>query len=201
VPKTKKTIYPFLRKKRVYITLLVIVGVIVLGLIASPFVPQLQSSAQDFTQKHPAIAKLVPTALKPPNLALPNSGNWLVIPSAEIKMPIVEGNSINVLVKYVGVWHETGSISNNYVIAGHKLQYFRSVNQSLYHLNTLKIGDSGVYVVLNGVAHQYSVIQANVVLPTDVAILNPTNSPQLTIYTCNDFFNHARFVIEAKPVS
>jgi LPXTG-site transpeptidase (sortase) family protein len=199
VKKIKKKVYEYLRKKYVYIPLLIIVGVCVLLLLLSPFIPQLQSTAQHITKKHPFLAKILPSALRPPNLSVPSTGNWLIIPSASIKMPIVEGPSINVLVKYVGVWHETGTLNNNYVIAGHKLQYFRSVNQSLYTLDTLKTGDNGVIVDINGTAHDYTVEQTGIVAPTDTAILNQTSSPQLTIYTCNDFFNHARFVVIAKP--
>jgi LPXTG-site transpeptidase (sortase) family protein len=199
VNKTKKLIYEYLRKKYVYIPLLAVVVVCIILLLLSPFIPQLQSTAQHITKKHTFLAKIVPSALKPPNLSVPASGNWLIIPSVAIKMPIVEGPSIDVLVKYVGVWHETGSLNNNYVIAGHKLQYFRSVNQSLYTLNKLKVGDNDVIVDINGAAHDYKVTQTGIVPPTDTAILNQTSSPQLTIYTCNDFFNHARFVVTAKP--
>jgi LPXTG-site transpeptidase (sortase) family protein len=199
--KTKKKIYAVLRKKKVYIPSLVVVLAVIILLFASPFIPQLQSAAQQFTKEHPAIASLAPSALKDPNLSFPTSGNWLIIPSAEIKMPIVEGPSINVLVKYVGVWHETGTILNNYVIAGHKLQYFRSVNQSLYHLNTLVTGDKGVYLDFSGKVYDYQVTNTQIVNPDDIAILDKSSAPMLTIYTCNDFFNHHRFVVTAKPIS
>jgi LPXTG-site transpeptidase (sortase) family protein len=199
--KTKKNTYAFLRKKSVYIPSLVIVLLIITLLFLSPFIPQLQSTAQQFTKDHPAIASIVPAPLKYPNLSFPTNGNWLIIPSAEIKMPIVEGPSINVLVKYVGVWHETGTIENNYVIAGHKLQYFRSVNQSLYHLNTLVTGNKGVYLDFSGKIYDYQVTNTQIVTPQDVAILDKSTVPMLTIYTCNDFFNHHRFVVTAKPIS
>lgn len=196
----KNKIFALLRKKRVSIPLITTVAIIVILLLASPFLPQVQSNAQHFTGKHPAIAKLVPPSFRPPNLDIPRSGNWLIIPKAAIKIPIVEGDSINVLIKRVGVWHQTGDINHNYVIAGHKLQYFRSVNESLYHLNVLRPGDGNIIVVLDGIAHYYRVNTASIVKPTDIAILNPTTSPRLTIYTCNDFFNHTRFVITAQPV-
>jgi LPXTG-site transpeptidase (sortase) family protein len=201
VKNIKHRLYSVLRKKKVYMPLLSIIAACVVILLLSPFIPQFQSTAQTITKAHPALAKVVPSDLQPPNLSLPSSGDWLVIPSASIKLPIIEGASINVLVKYVGVWHETGALSDNYVIAGHKLQYFRSVNQSLYHLNTLASGDIGIYVIINGVSHEYQVTTTEIVSPSDVAILNQTVGPQLTIYTCNDFFNHARFVVIAKPIS
>jgi LPXTG-site transpeptidase (sortase) family protein len=197
----QRQLYGLLRKKRVNIPLLTLIGLIVVLLFASPFIPQVQSTAQTITKEHPDLAKIAPAALRPPNLSIPTSGNWLIIPSASIKLPIVEGSSINVLINNVGVWHETGNINHNYVIAGHKLQYFRSVNQSLYHLNTLQVGDSGVIVDLGGVVHEYTVTTAEVVSPTDTAILDPSTKPELTIYTCNDFLNHARFVIIAQPVN
>jgi sortase A len=162
--------------------------------------PRIQSTAQTITKKHPAIAKVAPSYFKPPDLGVPDTGNWLVIPAADLKMPINEGDDLSVLNKNVGVWHQTGEIDNNYVLAGHRLQYFRSINQSLYHLDVVKPGDTNIFVVINGKQHQYKAVSSIVVKPTEVSILNPTAEPRLTIYTCNDFENRSRLVLTAVPI-
>ncbi len=191
---------PFLHKKRYYIPLLALAITAILFLLALPLLPQAQSAAQNYTTNHPAVAKLVPKSFQPPDLGVPITGNWLVIPKASIKLPIVEGASIDVLIKEVGVWHQTGDIGHNYVIAGHRLQYYRTVNQSLYHLNLLQVSDEGIYVVTNGVQHAYKVTSSQVIDRHDVAILKPSTTPMLTIYTCNDFFNRSRLTVTAMPI-
>jgi LPXTG-site transpeptidase (sortase) family protein len=191
---------PLLHKKRVAIPLLVLALLSIVALLLLPNLPQVQATAQTITKSHPVLAAIAPSSFKPPDNSLPTSGNWLVIPAIDLKMAIIEGDSIDVLIKQVGVWHQTGDLSSNYSLAGHKLQYFRSVNQSLYHLNQLQTGDSGIYIITNGVARQYKVADKKIVDPSDVAILDPTKSPQLTIYTCNDFNNHSRLVITALPI-
>jgi LPXTG-site transpeptidase (sortase) family protein len=189
-----------LHKKSVAIPLLIVAVVAIIVLLLLPSLPQLQSAAQSYTKQHPAVARLVPKSFKPPDLSVPTTGNWLVIPEASLKMPINEGASIAVLDKDIGVWHETGTLQHNYVLAGHRLQYFRSVNQSLYHLNLLQPGNIGIFLVINGVDHQYKVETSMIVAPTDVAILQQTAKPLLTIYTCNDFENHSRLVMTAVPI-
>ncbi|GAC1391933.1 MAG: hypothetical protein NVSMB46_06230 [Candidatus Saccharimonadales bacterium] len=190
-----------LHKKTIYIPLLTLSLLIISFLVILPSLPILQTSAQKYTKAHTSVAKYVPEALRPPDVSLPKSGNWLVIPNIEIKMSIIEGDTLAVLNKNVGVWHQTGETRNNYVLAGHRLQYFRSVNQSLYHLSDLKLGDSTIYLIKNGVPQKYRVINISVVSPEDIAILKPTSTPLLTIYTCNDFENHSRLVVSAVPVS
>lgn len=191
---------PFLHKKRFAIPLLLLAALSISGLLLLPNLPQVQSTAQSITKNHPMLAKIVPPSFKPPDTNLPTTGNWLVIPAIDIKMAIIEGPNIDVLIKQVGVWHQTGEQTGNYSLAGHRLQYFRSVNQSLYHLDELHASDSGIFIVTNGVARQYKVTNKRVVNPTNIAILDPTPTSQLTIYTCNDFNNNSRLVVTAIPL-
>lgn len=199
-PTPKQKIIMTLSKKRVFIPIYTLVGLLIVYLLLLPFFPQVQSKAQKVTARHPALAAIAPPAFKPPDVSLPDTGNWLVIPAVGIKMPINEGADISVLDDTIGVWHQTGETSDNYVIAGHKLQYSRSVNQSLYDMHTLKDGDGGVYVIIDGQATEYKVYRSEIIEPTSVEILKATGRKQLTIYTCNDFFNKKRYVIQALPV-
>lgn len=194
------TIRRSLHKKKVYIPLLIISFVIIAGLVTIPSLPALQSTAQEYTKSHPTVAKVVPQYFKQPDLGIPAEGNWLVIPGASLKMAINEGDSIKVLNNNKGVWHQTGTTDNNYVLAGHRKQFFRSINESLYHLDRLKVGYTGLYLVIDGKQTQYKVISTKIVPLTDVSILNPSDSAQLTIYTCNDFNNQRRLVVTAVPI-
>lgn len=191
---------PLLRKKRIAIPILVVLFIIIAILATLPFMPQIQTATQDYTAKNPAIARITPQYFKRPQLDVPSTGSWLVIPGAGIKMEILEGDSIKVLNKNVGVWHQTGTQNDNYVLAGHRLQYFRSVNQTLYNLDKLRTGYTGIFVVVNGVKTEYKVINTKTVTPDTVTILDPTTTSQLTIYTCNDFNNERRFVVTAVPI-
>jgi LPXTG-site transpeptidase (sortase) family protein len=191
---------PALHTKKVAVPLLVVAILGIIGLVLLPFLPQVQSVAQGYTRQHPLAAKFALPYFKPPDLGVPTTGNWLVIPSANLKMEIIEGPGLEVLNNQIGVWHQTGALADNYVLAGHRLQYFRSVNQSLYHLDILQPGDTNIFVVINGAPHQYRVTTSTIVLPTDVAILDKTTEPRLTIYTCNDFNNHSRLVVTAVPI-
>lgn len=190
-----------LRKKPVYISLYTVVGATILYLLILPFFPQVQAQGQAITKKYPALTNVAPKSFQPINLDVPTTGDWLIIPKSDIKMPINEGSSIDILNTHIGVWHQTGPLSDNYVLAGHKLQYNRTVNQSLYNLNKLVTGDRAVYIVQDGKTTEYRVTETKIVPPTSIEILNPTYKPQLTIYTCNDFFNQRRFVVTAQPIA
>lgn len=196
----RKPLLPWLHRKRYYIPLYAASALVIVGLLSLPFLPQAQSVAQDITAKNTVLATIAPPSFKPPNIDIPSTGSWLVIPKAGIKLPIIEGNDLSVLNKQVGVWHQTGDLDHNFVIAGHRLQYRRSVNQSLYHLDRLTAGDSGVYVVRYGIPHEYRVQETKIVSKYSVEILDPTSEPQLTMYTCNDFFNQRRLTVVATPI-
>lgn len=191
---------PWLHKKRYYIPLYVIALTAIVMLLALPLLPQIQSIAQDITKNNSTLAAVAPPTFKPPDVDVPTDGSWLIIPKAGVKLPIVEGQDLSVLNKQVGVWHQTGTTKNNYVIAGHRLQYHRTVNQSLYHLDRMIVGDAGIYVVLNGKPQRYKVVETKVVDKYSIQILDPTVKPRLTIYTCNDFFNQRRLTVIAVPI-
>lgn len=197
---TKIKIIKALRKRSVFIPLYAVIAGAILYLLVLPFFPQVQSTGQAFIAENPKLSSVVPKSLRPLDYSLPATGNWLIIPKANIKMPIVEGATLDVLNSNVGVWHQTGPADDNFVLAGHRLQYGRTVNQSLYNLDKLEQGDVAVFVVLDGKAVEYKVTERKIVPPTSVEILNPSSKKQMTIYTCQDFFNQRRFVIVAEPL-
>ena len=82
-------------------------------------------------------------------------------------------------------------------IAGHRDGYFRG-------LRRIEPGASIKLTTLDGVAI-YEVASIEVVTPTDVEVLEPTEEPTLTLVTCYPFYYVGdapkRYVVRAKQVS
>jgi LPXTG-site transpeptidase (sortase) family protein len=131
---------------------------------------------------------------------VPITDNRVIIPKIGVDTPIVEGSSLNVLNKTEGVWHQTGSVTQgNFVLAGHRFRYLPPNTSTLYNLNKLTPGDT-IAIDWLGKRTVYQVTQMEVVSQNDVAILNPTPKPQLTLYSCNDFRQTQRVVAIAQPL-
>jgi sortase A len=85
----------------------------------------------------------------------------------------------------------------NAAIAGHRTTYLHP----FYNLNELVAGDP-IYVTTTQGRFQYDVTALAVVAPTDLAVLDPTSVPTLTLTTCNPRYSAAqRLVAQATLVS
>jgi sortase A len=85
----------------------------------------------------------------------------------------------------------------NAAIAGHRTTYLHP----FYNLNELAAGDP-IYVTTTQGRFQYDVSAIMVVSPTDLAVINPTAVPTLTLTTCNPRFSAAqRLVVQATLVT
>ena len=85
----------------------------------------------------------------------------------------------------------------NAAIAGHRTTYLHP----FYNLNELAQGDP-IYVTTTQGRFQYDVATIQAVAPTDLAVLDPTTAPTLTLTTCNPRFSAAqRLVVQATMVS
>ena len=85
----------------------------------------------------------------------------------------------------------------NAAIAGHRTTYLHP----FYNLNELVPGDP-IYVTTTQGRFQYEVSSVQTVAPTDLAVLDPTTVPTLTLTTCNPRFSAAqRLVVQATLVS
>jgi len=85
----------------------------------------------------------------------------------------------------------------NAAIAGHRTTYLHP----FYSLNELSAGDP-IFVTTAQGRFRYDVKRALVVAPTDVAVLDPTATPTLTLTTCNPRYSAAtRLVVTASLVS
>lgn len=129
-----------------------------------------------------------------------SSENRIVIPSLLLDQQIHEGRTANTLKK--GLWRRpqtsTPAQGGNTVIVGHRLTY-TNPKGTLYHLDKVKLGDS-IGVTWEGQNYAYTVREIKVVTSAAVEIEEPTEKPQLTIYTCTPLWlPKDRLVVIAAP--
>ena len=112
--------------------------------------------------------------------------------------PILEGDSPKTVNR--GVWRlPDGSMPNrdsNTVLVGHRFSY---KNPSVfYHLDKVKEGDN-IYVSWKKKVYLYKVDKIRTVKPDETSVEDPTQEPQLTIYTCTPLWSTShRLVIESR---
>jgi sortase A len=106
----------------------------------------------------------------------------LAIPAIGLTVPIFVGTSDLALNRGVGWIEGTAhpSEDGNVGIAGHRDGYFRG-------LKDLKIGDAIEVQTVDRTLH-YRVSDLRIVEPADVAVLDPTDEPSLTLVTCYPFY-------------
>jgi len=111
----------------------------------------------------------------------------LLISSITVDLPITvdEKNAEKALKS--GAWLIPGTPSppagGNTVLSGHRF-LFKSGARTLYHLDKVKPGDA-IIIEWEGKRYTYEVVEKKVVAPTEVSILNNTEEPMLTIFTCD----------------
>jgi sortase A len=106
----------------------------------------------------------------------------LEIPSLKLTVPIFAGTSELMLNRGVG-WIEGTAMpgeDGNVGLAGHRDGYFRG-------LKNLKLGDA-IEVQSVGRTMRYRVSSLEIVEPTDVSVLDPTDVPSITLVTCYPFY-------------
>lgn len=123
----------------------------------------------------------------------------LRIPEIDLEVAVLEGTSELVLNR--GVGHITGTSlpgeDGNIGIAGHRDGYFRG-------LKDIAVGDLIELETLVGPL-SYAITEFLIVEPPDVWVLDPTESPTLTLVTCYPFYfvgsAPQRFIVRAERVS
>jgi len=124
--------------------------------------------------------------------------NRLIIPKIGVDTTIWEGPTLGILNNHVGVWHQTGDISGNFVVAGHRWKYLPPNTSTFYNLGEIQVGDT-IIVDWYGTRHIYTVSQTEQIDQNNTSILKPTSSQQVTVYTCYDKRQTQRIVVIAKP--
>jgi len=117
------------------------------------------------------------------------------IPAINVDYVVVQGTDESDL--ELGPGHYVGTPmpgnAGNAAIAGHRTTYLHP----FYNLGSVRRGDV-IYVSTVQGRFRYDVTGTSVVLPTDVAVLDPTVVPTLTLTTCNPPYSAAtRLVVRA----
>lgn len=123
----------------------------------------------------------------------------LQIPRIGVHAVILQGDSQAILDRAVGHLPQTalpGEIGN-VALAGHRDRLFRP-------LRGIRVGDIILFKTSNGV-YQYQVQSAFVVPGTQISVLQPTETRELTLITCYPFnyIGHApdRFIVRARQIA
>jgi sortase A len=116
----------------------------------------------------------------------------IAIPKIGLSMVMVEG--IDEAQLRMGPAHYPGTPlpgeAGNAAIAGHRTTYLHP----FYSVDALVPGDNIVVTTLQGI-FLYKVSSSEVVAPSDVAVVGPTSTPQLTLTTCNPRYSAAQRLI------
>jgi sortase A len=106
----------------------------------------------------------------------------LTIPAVELEAPIFEGTGELTLNRGIGRIDGTAEIgaAGNLGLAGHRDGYFRV-------LKDVHVGDAIDVESLSGMT-RYRVTELEIVEPTDVHVLAPTETATLTLVTCYPFY-------------
>jgi sortase A len=100
-----------------------------------------------------------------------------------------------------GAWRlpetSTPDLGSNTVISGHRYKYLPPNNLTFYLLDKLAAGDI-INVVWKNKEYDYRVRESKIVPPTQISILDPTEEPILTLFTCDPIFSEKnRLVVTA----
>ncbi len=133
----------------------------------------------------------------------------LVIPSIGVDMPIsATGKVYNEADAYAalekGAWLYTSTSTpeagSNTVLAGHRFKYRPPHTNTLFSLDKVKVGDE-ILVYWEGREYIYRINESKVIQPTDLSVLNPTETSTLTLITCHPVWStKTRLIVTADLV-
>ncbi len=125
------------------------------------------------------------------------TGNELRIPKIGVRTPVLESDSLEILNKKEGVWHQAGTLGvDNFVLAGHRWKYLPPNTSTFYNLDKLASGDT---IVIDWFQKRYiyTVKQVLTVSQDRTDLIQPTSQARVTLYTCNDKKETERIVVIA----
>jgi sortase A len=122
----------------------------------------------------------------------------LRIPSIDVNLAFIEGVDIEDLKKGPGRYPKTAlpGDEGNFALAGHRTTY----GSPFWSLDVLEPGDR-IHVRTTEGRYVYEVEWTRIVDPSARYVLSPTESPALTLTTCNPRFSAAeRLIVRAEQV-
>lgn len=114
--------------------------------------------------------------------------NRVVVPKIGVDMPIVEGTDDRAL--YRGAWRipqtSTPPNGSNTVLSAHRFMYTAG---PLTFFLLPKLEKNDIFIVYwQGQEYDYEVTEKKVVHYTDTSVLQPTDGPQVTLFTCTPVY-------------
>lgn len=140
---------------------------------------------------------------KPTEIAEPPSSGRVTIASANITMPIYNGDSASLL--YWGAWRSPWNDAvpgeaGNVVLFGHRWLKLPPSKNTMWNLDKVQAGER-IEVQWGGETYSYEVTGTEVVAPTDISVLNETDEPTLTLITCTPVFTtKERLIVTARLI-
>jgi len=136
---------------------------------------------------------------------IPKDKNLLIIPKIDVYAFIIEGNSIDILNKFEGVWREPfGTIPGtlgNIIIAGHRWQFLPPNTNTFFLLPQLMKEDL-IIVYWKGKQFNYKIYDLYEAYPDDKKPYLIENYSTLTLYTCTPvFIANKRFIVKARLIN
>jgi LPXTG-site transpeptidase (sortase) family protein len=126
---------------------------------------------------------------------LKNTNEWyLEIPSIELKAPISEGTSREVMDEYIGHFEETPKLVGNIGLAAHNRGY---KNNYFSNIKNLKEGDEIDYYY-KGEYRKYIVKENFIISDTDWTSLENTEEDIITLITCVENEPNYRRCVQAQ---
>ncbi|MCX6796138.1 MAG: sortase [Candidatus Falkowbacteria bacterium] len=170
-----------------------------LYLILLPFYPLLryegmkkeEAKLNTEAKKERAVKEVAQIKSYLPNAKYAVSPNRLIITKIGVNAPIVEAKNEQVGLN-LGAWRvpesSTPDQGGNTVITGHRFKYLPPNNLTFYLLDKLIVGDI-FSVIWQGKDYYYRVKETKVVPSNDLSVLNSTDQPIITLFTCTPIYS------------
>lgn len=195
--------------------LLIVVILVNVYVLSVPILPQILYQIDKSQGKHEQLQALIGKTLTtktdssgktttveapPPPVDTGIKGNQVIIPAMGLDQAIIEDNNVyRALDKGVWRWDlgSTPDQGGNTVLVGHRFTYTKPKGV-FYFLDKVHEGDD-IGMIWNDKMYLYKVTGTEIVPPSKTSILDPTDEPTLTIYTCTPLWSPKnRLVVTAR---
>ncbi len=192
-----------LTHKKINQLLTSVVVLFALYILVAPYWPKIIFIFKDKSASAPYAGTLRGDTVKTGVVKPTPKENRIVIPTALIDQPVLEGNGLWVIDKG-GAWRKDLHVISpkevgNTVIVAHRFTY-QKPDSGFYNLDKVKVGDK-LAIYWEGEELIYIVTETKTVPESAVEIEGNTYGRTLTLYTCTPIITaENRLVVIAKPV-
>lgn len=182
----------------------IVLGGVFIVVVISPLVTLgiWQAQARLVVDALAADATGMVTSVSDSEEALNEPGQLLRIASVGIQMPLRSGSDADAL--YAGAWHPEGAgepgAVGNVVIFGHRFLNLPPSKNTMFNLHKVSPGEL-IEIEWEGETYTYRVTDSKTVAPSQISVLEQTESATLTLITCTPIFTTTnRLVVTAQLV-